>query len=156
MRDLREAIKGPPRPSSPKIFLPDRFKQSTTELPDGTIVVLDGREDREVNQRPIIEVRPTLPEDAAAQKSLPDEQPRNSGEHQAAHAENSPIEEPPTGTEKSQSKRNKDEKGHSERTGAEKPQKPISRAERRKRIKEEIRKLSQGQGPGYYQRRLWY
>lgn len=34
-------------------------------------------------------------------------------------------------------------------------QKPISRAERRRLIKEEIRRLSQGEQPVYYQRRLW-
>ncbi|KAF6834238.1 hypothetical protein CPLU01_05049 [Colletotrichum plurivorum] len=34
-------------------------------------------------------------------------------------------------------------------------QKPISRAERRRLIKEEIRRLSQGEEPVYYQRRLW-
>ncbi|KAL8400155.1 hypothetical protein RB594_000530 [Gaeumannomyces avenae] len=36
-----------------------------------------------------------------------------------------------------------------------KAQKPLSRVERRRRIKEEIRKLSQGESPVYYQRRLW-
>lgn len=34
-------------------------------------------------------------------------------------------------------------------------QKPISRAERRRLIKEEIARLSQGNQPVYYQRRLW-
>lgn len=39
--------------------------------------------------------------------------------------------------------------------GAAKTEKPISRAERRRRIKQEIRELSQGETPVYYQRRLW-
>jgi len=39
--------------------------------------------------------------------------------------------------------------------GPDQPQKPMSRAERRRRIKEEIMKLSQGEERGYYQRRLW-
>lgn len=34
-------------------------------------------------------------------------------------------------------------------------QKPISRAERRRLIKEDIQRLSQGETPLYYQRRLW-
>lgn len=34
-------------------------------------------------------------------------------------------------------------------------QKPISRAERRRLIKEEIQRLAQGDQPVYYQRRLW-
>ena len=32
---------------------------------------------------------------------------------------------------------------------------PLSRAERRRRIKAEIQRLSQGDTPVYYQRRLW-
>lgn len=32
---------------------------------------------------------------------------------------------------------------------------PLTRAERRKRIKAEIQRLSQGDAPVYYQRRLW-
>lgn len=39
--------------------------------------------------------------------------------------------------------------------GGERAEKPISRAERRRRIKEEIMRLSQGEEKGYYQRRLW-
>ncbi|TLD33799.1 hypothetical protein PspLS_01347 [Pyricularia sp. CBS 133598] len=34
-------------------------------------------------------------------------------------------------------------------------QKPLSRVERRRKIKEDIQKLSQGESPVYYQRRLW-
>lgn len=34
-------------------------------------------------------------------------------------------------------------------------EKPVSRAERRQKIKEEIRRLSEGQERVYYQRRLW-
>lgn len=37
----------------------------------------------------------------------------------------------------------------------EEGKKPISRAERRRMIKEEIQRLSQGDQPIYYQRRLW-
>ncbi|TLS23764.1 uncharacterized protein PpBr36_05688 [Pyricularia pennisetigena] len=39
--------------------------------------------------------------------------------------------------------------------GAAAVQKPLSRVERRRKIKEDIKKLSQGESPVYYQRRLW-
>jgi hypothetical protein len=39
--------------------------------------------------------------------------------------------------------------------GKEEGEKPVSRAERRRRIKEEIKRLSQGETPLYYQRRLY-
>lgn len=39
--------------------------------------------------------------------------------------------------------------------GAAAAQRPLSRAERRRKIKEDIKKLSQGESPVYYQRRLW-
>lgn len=46
-----------------------------------------------------------------------------------------------------------------EEPSAENPEddgaKPMSRAERRRKIKEDIQKLSQGDTPIYYQRRLW-
>lgn len=44
---------------------------------------------------------------------------------------------------------------HVENPDDEEIKKPISRAERRRLIKEEISRLSQGEQPVYYQRRLW-
>jgi len=72
-----------------------------------------------------VEISPTLPDDVANQKAVPG-------------PETKPQQEP-----------------ESDKAEPEEPEKPISRAERRKRIKEEIQKLSQGQERGYYQRRLW-
>lgn len=45
-------------------------------------------------------------------------------------------------------------KGH-KLAAADAAQKPMSRVERRRKIKEDIQKLSQGESPVYYQRRLW-
>lgn len=118
-----------PRPS-PKIYLPDRFKQETTELEDGTIIALEEEEDGiiEKDDVVIIEVHPTMQDDRA-QKPLP------------ASDDNEPAGEPMDKVEED-----------AKRAGEEQP---ISRAERRRRIKAEIQRLSQGDEPVYYQRRLW-
>ncbi|KAI1873967.1 uncharacterized protein JN550_003236 [Neoarthrinium moseri] len=133
LRDLRRAIRPDPRPS-PKIYLPDRFKQSTTELEDGSIVEIGDSDDnlpgvdgRQKQDGFVVEVRPTVPEDVPAEK---------------------PAEKEP----KELKKRGKSKK---EQNKAEEEEKPISRAERRRRIKQDIMELSQGEGPVYYQRRLW-
>ena len=130
LRDLRAAIKPSPRPS-PKIFLPDRFQKSTTELEDGTIVAVDDDFDvprRKTQGALVVEVKQTLPEGAEGlqeQKPVVDD---NEG---------------PTRT------------ARGDEAQSDKVEKPISRAERRRRIKEEIMQLSQGEERGYYQRRLW-
>lgn len=116
-----------PRPS-PKIYLPDRFKQETTELEDGTIIALEEEEDDVV----IIEVHPTMQDDDRAQKPLPASDDDD---------DNEPAGEPMDKIEED-----------AKRAGEEQP---ISRAERRRRIKAEIQRLSQGDEPVYYQRRLW-
>lgn len=138
LRDLRAAIKAPPRPS-PKIFLPDRFRQETTELPDGRIVVLDSGAIASQQHAPVIEVRPTLPDE---QQTAPNDTPGAATQ--------------PTKTETDKPK-GAPENGDraSEQEGQEEPQKPMSRAERRWRIKAEIQRTSQGEERGYYQRRLW-
>lgn len=47
------------------------------------------------------------------------------------------------------------EEGPSPENPEDEGAKPMSRAERRRKIKEDIQKLSQGDTPIYYQRRLW-
>lgn len=80
-----------------------------------------------------IEVRPTRP-DEVAQRRLQEQQLLKE------------IEEAKRRTEESRKAMD------TELDGSEKP---LSRAERRRRIKQDIRDLSQGEGPVYYQRRLW-
>ena len=152
LRDLRAAVKPAPRPS-PKIFLPDRFKQSTTELADGTVIALD---DEAAHTGDVtIEVKPTLPDEAGVRHPNPD------GDVDVGTAK-AHTKEQPTKTEKGQSKNSSSNKKDTKGKGSpaddgsdSPPQKPLSRAERRRRIKEEIMKLSQGEERGYYQRRLW-
>lgn len=143
LRDLRLAIKPSPRPS-PKIFLPDRFQRSTTELEDGTVVAVDDDEEDDYNARRakkqgvLVEVRPTLPDDVAAASG-------SEGQQQQQRIGDTDDGAGPTKTDAvSEAK-----------TEPEILEKPISRAERRRRIKEEIQKLAQGQERGYYQRRLY-
>ncbi len=96
----------------------------------------------------VIEVRPTLPEDVVD----------TSDNQQQVLRTN---EERPGSTKAKKPRwwraREKQEQSHAEeeKPKPETPEKPISRAERRRRIKEEIQKLSQGDQKGYYQRRLW-
>ncbi|KAK1768686.1 hypothetical protein QBC33DRAFT_568367 [Phialemonium atrogriseum] len=131
LRDLRAAIKPAPRPSpGTGIFLPDRFKQDVTELADGTVVIaVDNNNNSNGKSGPVVEVRPSVPEEEGV----------TSGEGERK------------GVEKEK------EKGAGGSVGGEKrpKQKPVSRAERRRRIKEELRVMTEGNTPAYYQRRLW-
>jgi hypothetical protein len=135
LRDLRAAIQTP-KPS-PKIFLPDRFKQSTTELPDGTIVILDednGDAGREADR--VIEIKATLPDEHSNQNYMSGEKPTK------------------TVKGKGRAKKNGAKGSAKEDAPDRELQKPVSRAERRRRIKEEIMQNSQGEDPrGYYRRR---
>ncbi|KAK5656197.1 hypothetical protein OQA88_4958 [Cercophora sp. LCS_1] len=139
LRDLRRAIKPSPRPS-PKIFLPDRFKKSTTELPDGSVVAVDDPRDAGSSRtQQVIEVKPSMPK-------IPQHSESHGSEQQAVMG---PLTKKDAKAADKKSKKDKKSKDES------KPEKPISRAERRRRIKEEIQKLAQGEQRGYYQRRLW-
>ncbi|AEO65166.1 uncharacterized protein THITE_2111895 [Thermothielavioides terrestris NRRL 8126] len=132
LRELRAAIKPSPEPS-PKIFLPDRFKESASELEDGTVVTLDDEGDEgDTGQKDgqVIEVKPTLPDQTPSQKHL----------------------SPGRGAAWGRRKGN----GAPQEHDRQQPQKPMSRAERRRRIREEIMKMGQGEDPvGYHQRKQW-
>ncbi|KAH8662088.1 hypothetical protein BX600DRAFT_437511 [Xylariales sp. PMI_506] len=135
LRDLRKAIRPGPRPS-PKIYLPDRFKQQTTELEDGTVVEIDNGGASSGGEAPtdeiVVEVRPTIPEEKSVQQPMAviGEERRNEADDDVKQA----IQDQAADT---------------------KAEKPLSRAERRRKIKQEIMELSQGESPVYYQRRLW-
>lgn len=133
LRELRAAIKPIPEPS-PKIFLPDRFKKTTTELPDGTVVVVD-----DDNEKPGIEVRLTSAGTPAEQKPI---------SKRKSSANNSPGE---GRYNKRSGARQKDDKDTSEQS--------MSRAERRRRIKQDLMKAApkegEMKGTRYVRRRLW-
>ncbi|KAL7621402.1 hypothetical protein AAE478_008724 [Parahypoxylon ruwenzoriense] len=147
LRDLRAAIKPNriPRPS-PKIYPQD----------DDTIVDLEeeeggggggGREKDRAKHDDYIIVRHSLPgEKPKHQKPIAAPQKKKKEEKKdiANTADYATAEEV----------RGETQKGDGDDAAAG-DQKPISRAERRRLIKEEIRRLSEGQEPVYYQRRLW-
>ena len=147
-----------PRPS-PKIYLPDRFKQATTELEDGTVVAVDDDSDNDrddiasrINdllreERGMegsadgVHVRPTTEEDASGPNV-------DSGAQKPLLAGDNGDERVPRDDELNMA-------AVVAEGGPDSEEKPISRAERRRRIKAEIQRLSQGDEPVYYQRRLW-
>ncbi|KAK4456753.1 hypothetical protein QBC42DRAFT_292272 [Cladorrhinum samala] len=187
LREIRAAIKQPPKPS-PKIFLPDRFKQSTTELEDGTIIIVDEDPDYQPFRPPHVdvEIKPTEPEvlqekeEGEEGKEGKEEEEGSSGaweeggeeegkeekeaqegkKVEAESAQQPPSQQQQKGSGGSWWNRRpslpsfrKSSKDDSEKSNS---QKPMSRAERRRRIREEIMKLAQGDGErAVYQRRLY-
>ncbi|KAK4211399.1 hypothetical protein QBC37DRAFT_348146 [Rhypophila decipiens] len=213
LRDLRAAIRAPPQPE-PKIFLPDRFKTSTTELPDGTIIEVNddgsaptgsrssnnqkplrggrarkqrqrqGQQQRGKNEEIVIEIKPTLPlpEEKAgganAQRAVKDTHTQVMREkHRApSSSTNKSEKKQPQQNGKQQQQQQQQQVGVKGQGGGKgkKDQKEkvllpgpdavphpedegkfVSRAERRRLIKEELQRLSRGSERVYWQRRLW-
>lgn len=177
---LRAAIR--PNPS-PQIFIPDRFRQDTTELADGTIVVLD-EYDRPTRQ-PIsvpgepegqshavhasdkggatVEVKETPEEsldEQQQQRVLSIEKLRQETEDAEGREQHQGAPQPLVETKpqpdpwevRAEGEQTPDESTEHPEDDAKRP---VSRAERRRLIKEEIMRLAQGDEPVYYQRRLW-
>ncbi|KAJ3559798.1 hypothetical protein NPX13_g9486 [Xylaria arbuscula] len=142
LRDLRHAIKPAivTRPK-PKSWDLEALKKRTTtiKLEDGTLVEIQSRQtDPELtpeNSGPeAIEVRPTVPEDAVV---VPIQKQDEAEHSESDHEDGSPLNVKPAWD------------------GVQEGGEPLSRAERRRRIKAEIQRLSRGDTPVYYQRRLW-
>ncbi|KAK7708960.1 hypothetical protein SLS64_006440 [Diaporthe eres] len=178
---LRAAIR--PNPS-PQIYLPDRFRQDTTELADGTIVVLDeynrptrqriavsgepGGQNHAVheseNGEAAVEVKETPAESLGEQQQqrvLAIEELRQETENAEGQKQHQAQQQPPEET-KPQPPAPWEVRAEGDQTPGESNEhpdddtkKPVSRAERRRLIKEEIFRLSQGDEPVYYQRRLY-
>ncbi|KAH8886683.1 hypothetical protein GQ53DRAFT_727173 [Thozetella sp. PMI_491] len=131
LREIRASINAPKIRPEQLIFLPDRFKKMTTELKDGTTVAVEIDDDfpqrQRQRQKTVIEIKPTPP-DSEVQSEEP---------AMEAKEENKPDETTLTDP------------------GEEDQQRPISAAERRQRIKDEIQRLAQGTERGYWQPRLW-
>ncbi|KAM0326205.1 hypothetical protein ACHAQA_006802 [Verticillium albo-atrum] len=156
VNQLRAAIRQQPLNPSPRPNLPDRFRSTTTELQDGTIVVLESEAQAEANQRSpiVVEVRPSLPhpEPAAQQKVLaPSPQDALAAELRAAQI----ALEKADVTERERNVRLLSERNQLNPDPVAEDQKPISRAQRRRLIKEELFRLSHDEQPVHYQRRLY-
>jgi len=153
LRNLQSAIK-PMAVSEPLVYLPDRFKKTTTELEDGTIVTLadDWTEDeraRALAKGIRLEVRPTpqsssTDNDNKQQKPL---QPQQQSPPKDKHQVKNEKKKESVDKMKDGKKGKKDSSSSTSDAPAEEQEEeeqPLSRAERRRRIKEEIQRLAQG------------
>lgn len=148
-----------PKPEPPKIFLPDRFDKMTTELSDGTIVTIDT--DKDENGNAII-VADNAPSKSQASPLV--------GGHKDKVNKEVVVEVTPSrpGAEDETQHRPADDKTRQEQrpaqqnsadaiiipAAAEPKQKPVSKAERRRLIKEELMKIAANDKPASYQRRM--
>ncbi|KAF5024095.1 hypothetical protein F66182_3839 [Fusarium sp. NRRL 66182] len=138
LRELRTAIKprAQTRPS-PKVYLPEKFKVRTKELEDGRVIDIDTEADIEVRrQRLLVEIKETKPNvdvqgDVALARNL----------EIIKQLQSKVVDKMST------------PEGHVE--APVKNHKPVSRAKRRKMIKQELQKSAQAEEPAYYQRRMW-
>ena len=144
-----------PKPEPPKIFLPDRFNKMTTELADGTIVVIDTDDEiTNANGQVIITA------DNAPSKSQASPHAGGHSDKDRQEAAKIVVEVRPSKSgaeDEVQSKKAQKEAGKSVLVPEvpEKQQKPVSKAERRRRIKEELMNMAANEKPVYYQRRLY-
>ncbi|UPL01458.1 hypothetical protein LCI18_012392 [Fusarium solani-melongenae] len=140
LRELRVAIKPRNTRPSPKVYLPEKFRTRTKELEDGSVVDIDTEADIEVRrQRLLIEVKETLP--GAKLESAEGNAALERNIELVKQLQSKVVEKMST------------PEGHVE--APVKNHKPVSRAQRRKMIKNELQKLAQGDEPAYYQRRMW-
>ncbi|KAG7107191.1 hypothetical protein HYQ45_003808 [Verticillium longisporum] len=139
------------------LFLSGYVLQQRT-LEDGTIIVLESEAHAEANQRDpvVVEVRPSVPDPASAparqQKVLaPSPHDELAAELRAARTS---LEAAREMSERERNVRLLSEKNQLNPDPSAEDQKPISLAQRRRLIKEELFRLSHDDKPVHYQRRL--
>lgn len=175
LRQLRQSIREP-KPEPPKIFLPDRFNKMTTELSDGTIVTIEndnyesgiiiadnapsksqtspaagGHKDiaAAAAAEIVVEVKASLP-------GADDEQTQQRLTGQGVSSDSVHIEKAAAQQKAADTIAVAAPAGAMKKIGAtEKQQKPVSKAERRRLIKQELMQLSHNEKPVHYQRRLY-
>lgn len=154
---------------SPKAHLPDYFTRETVRLQDGTVVVRESLADKDEKAR--IAKKYELREDEAKAKTktktkekqkqgddvrLAPEQREHHGEAQGVGGTKRQATE-----EQLAMLETIKERAAGQAWGVDHPDPlaknplPVTRAERRKLIKDEIQRLAQAERPVYYQRRLW-
>jgi hypothetical protein len=185
VRNLREAIKPKPRPTHTLVYLPPQFDaKPTTIVGDQKPSDRDAQDvvDMEVqNDGVVVEVKASTNEDLAvaakglgppAIRGMQQESTDSSDQHQdeitfedastgqkiIKDAQNFPsATESPTERTKDLTV-DPDSGGRNEQPIQQKevqPEETLSRAARRKKIKEEIMESSEGEGPQGYRRRMW-
>ncbi|KAL1896391.1 hypothetical protein Sste5346_004776 [Sporothrix stenoceras] len=154
LRQLRQSIRMP-KPEPPKIFLPDRFNKMTTELSDGTIVTIDN--DVDENGKAII-VADNAPSKSQA-SPLVGGQKDNKANKGVADVVVEVKPSQPGAEDQTQQQPQQPQKAADAivipAVAEQKPVKPVSKAERRRRIKEELMRMGANEKPAYYQRRLY-
>ncbi|KAM4063834.1 hypothetical protein HRG_006936 [Hirsutella rhossiliensis] len=162
LRDLRAAIRPRESRPSPKAHLPDRFRTSTTELADGSVVLVESeaaREAREMEQAVaavvVVTQQTSLEDDAVAaghdEQQQQQQQKRETDDKQAVATEKQRAV-----VQQLQAQVAAKSWGVEHPDPLKNSRIPVTRAERRRMIKDEIRRLAQaGDQPVYYQRRLW-
>ena len=146
LKELRAAIR--PREPRRKMYLPDQFR-TTTVLEDGTTVTIESEADRQMReiyeqyeikmkkqQQDTVEIHITEQEDAdRVAEALDKEKQRVVQALQTQVKQKTWMVENPDPYSLSKV--------------------PITRAERRRMIKQELMQLQEGNEKGYYQRRLY-
>ncbi|TFB01429.1 hypothetical protein CCMA1212_006766 [Trichoderma ghanense] len=160
LRELRAAIR--PR-ESPKAHLPEEFRGALTDIEESRLLVVETeaqRWSREARglvppQSHVSDAEIQVEDSPVEVESKPEHEQREEEEHRVAVPDGEPTKEQIAILEKIQ-------KSVADKAWAvenpdplSKNKAPMSRAERRKMIKEEIQRLAQSDKPVYYQRRLW-
>ncbi|KAL7800137.1 hypothetical protein V8C37DRAFT_364244 [Trichoderma ceciliae] len=162
LRELRAAIR--PR-QSPKAHLPEEFRGGLLDLEESQLLVLEteaqrwSREARELG--PQIQVsNAEIQMEETPVESEPETQHQDQKEEEHKEAVVAVTDGEPT--KKQLEMLEKIQKSVADKSWAvdnpdplSKNKAPVSRAERRKMIKDEILRLAQSDKPVYYQRRLW-
>ncbi|KAL2210026.1 hypothetical protein CC79DRAFT_1330441 [Sarocladium strictum] len=138
LKELRTAIRPRPRPSKP--YLPEQFKPKVVELEDGSQIVLESEAEREKKKfrDAVVEVRPSMSEQKptmSASSGVSMNKLKIIQQLQADVAAKSWAVANPDPLSKNAV--------------------PMSRAERRKAIKQEVKRLGQLDEPVLWQRRMW-
>ncbi|KAG5976946.1 hypothetical protein E4U55_007132, partial [Claviceps digitariae] len=173
--DLRVAIRPDHSRPSPKAHLPGYFQRESTTLRDGTVVV--GQSQADIDERERLAKKYELSASGENDSSTGEQsgnelvvQTQTVGEDEQTGQSEAKETEP--GQRESESRGRATEEqlrilssltAHAAKQawGVDHPDPlaknplPITRAERRRLIKEEIQRLAQTDKPVYYQRRLW-
>ncbi|KXH59527.1 hypothetical protein CSAL01_11210 [Colletotrichum salicis] len=167
LSQLREAIKPESRPS-PKAsyYVPEHLKDTAGKKQNVPLYGANGKQ-----EQIIIEVNPTIPEKQQQKQQQQQTKKQKAGEKAAGWTSDmwqkmtGPSEKEDKGGLSREDLENMDErerningwnvKDQANPDPEASNQKPISRAERRRLIKEELRRLSESEERVYYQRRLW-
>lgn len=156
-----------PKPEPPKIFLPDRFNKMTTELSDGTIVTIDSDEDENGNAIIVADNAPSKSQASPLVGGQKDSSNNNARkgvadivvevkQSQPGAEDQAQLQRQAAPNDKTSSEQQKAPNAIVIPAAADrKPVKPVSKAERRRLIKEELIRMGANEKPVYYQRRMY-